>query len=168
MHQPEDEEPFDESAVIRYDGESQKHFLKRRKEGRIYRGRLEAIKLTGDPNIPRGEHTFICDDIGNRGLVRVADDELFKGARIVRSRGHVADRNFIDGKSTFTPIAQFATIMERIFLIMTAKFVETEIIMISPNKFAHHWKPFGQINYYERVTVNDFIIPRHEVTSTTS
>lgn len=61
-------------------------------------GRLEAIKLTGDPNIPRGEYTFIAPDIGHGGFVRIADEELFKGARVVRSAGHIAGRGFTHGK----------------------------------------------------------------------
>jgi hypothetical protein len=64
----------------------------------VYRGRLEAVKLTGDPNIPRGEYTFIAPDIGPSGLIRVADEELFKGARIVKSVGHIAARGFRDGE----------------------------------------------------------------------
>lgn len=65
----------------------------------IYLGRLEAVKLTGDPNIPRGEYTFIAPEIGPSGLIRVADEELFKGARIVKSVGHIAARGFRDGES---------------------------------------------------------------------
>ena len=61
-------------------------------------GAIEAIKLTGDPNVPRGEHTFIADDIGEAGFVRIAQEEPFKGARVVRSRGHVAGRGFSNGK----------------------------------------------------------------------
>jgi hypothetical protein len=61
-------------------------------------GRIEAIKLTGDMNIPRGEHSFIAPDIGSGGLVRVADEEIFRGARIVRSAGHLANRGFRDGE----------------------------------------------------------------------
>lgn len=64
----------------------------------IYRGRIEAVKLSGDPNIPRGEYTFIAPDIGPNGLVRVATEELFKGARIVKSVGHIAARGFRDGQ----------------------------------------------------------------------
>lgn len=63
-----------------------------------YRGRLEAVKLTGDPNIPRGEYTFIAPDIGSNGLLRIANEEPFKGARIVKSVGHIAARGFRDGK----------------------------------------------------------------------
>lgn len=64
----------------------------------IFRGAIEAVKLTGDPNIPRGEHTFIADDIGPAGLIRIADERPFKGARIVKSRGHVAARGFQNGE----------------------------------------------------------------------
>jgi len=64
----------------------------------IYQGRIEAVKLTGDPNIPRGEYTFIAPDIGPSGLLRVASEEMFKGARIVKSVGHIAARGFRDGE----------------------------------------------------------------------
>ncbi|MCJ1471899.1 hypothetical protein MMC13_000540 [Lambiella insularis] len=62
------------------------------------RGRLEAIKLTGDPHVPRGEYTWIAEDIGEAGLIRVAEEKTFNGARIVQSWSHVADRDFEDGK----------------------------------------------------------------------
>ena len=61
-------------------------------------GAIEAIKLTGDTNVPRGEHTFIADDIGPGGLIRIADEPPFQGARVVKSRGHVASPGFVDGE----------------------------------------------------------------------
>lgn len=67
-------------------------------EGIIQRGSLEAIKLTGDPNVPRGQISFVAEDIGQGGLVRNAEEPLFQGARIVHSRGHVAGLGFRDGK----------------------------------------------------------------------
>jgi hypothetical protein len=64
-----------------------------------HKGQLMAVKLTGDPNIPRGEYTFLAPDISDAGLLRVADEEIFKGARIIRSVGHIAARGFRDGMS---------------------------------------------------------------------
>lgn len=61
-------------------------------------GRLEAIKLTGDPNVPRGEFTWVAEDIGPAGLLRIADEKIFRGARVVRSLGHSAARGFRDGE----------------------------------------------------------------------
>lgn len=61
------------------------------------RGKLEAIKLTGDQNVPRGAYSWIAEDIGPQGLIRIADEEPFRGARIVRSIGHLADDGFRNG-----------------------------------------------------------------------
>lgn len=63
------------------------------------RGRLEAIKLTGDQNVPRGEYSWIAEDIGPQGLIRIAEEEPFRGARIVRSVGHLADDGFRNGEA---------------------------------------------------------------------
>jgi len=71
----------------------------------VYKGRIEAVKLTGDPNIPRGEYTFIAPDIGPNGLIRVAKEEIFKGARIVRSVGHIAATGFRDGMFVLSFVA---------------------------------------------------------------
>lgn len=65
---------------------------------KIYQGRIEAVKLTGDPNIPRGEYTFIAPDIGPNGLIRVATEDIFKGARVIKSVGHIAANGFRDGE----------------------------------------------------------------------
>ena len=65
-------------------------------------GRLEAIKLTGDPNIPRGEYTWIAPDIGHRGFVRLAHEQMFKGARVVSSYGHIASAGFKEGECTMS------------------------------------------------------------------
>lgn len=61
-------------------------------------GQLKGIKLTGDMNVPRGQYSWVADDIGPAGLVGVAEDEPFIGARIVRCKGHVAGIGFQDGR----------------------------------------------------------------------
>ncbi|KAF1354515.1 hypothetical protein EJ07DRAFT_132239 [Lizonia empirigonia] len=97
-------------------------------------GRLEAIKLTGDPNIPRGEYTFIAPDIGPGGLLRVASEALFKGARVVRSVGHIAARGFRE--DTYMP---------------------SQLILISEKRMAQYWETFGHVSFYERVDIDEFV-----------
>ena len=63
-----------------------------------YMGRLEAIKLTGDPNVPCGEYSWIAEDIGSAGLLRIADEKVFRGSRVVRSWGHIAERRYLNGE----------------------------------------------------------------------
>ena len=77
--------------------ESDEAWEARRDEERTYQGRLEAIKLTGDPNVPRGEITFLAKDLSN-----IVDgppaDPRFQGSRAVHSQGHIADTGFISGE----------------------------------------------------------------------
>ncbi|GAB7358601.1 hypothetical protein MBLNU230_g2661t1 [Neophaeotheca triangularis] len=97
-------------------------------QAREPKGRLSAVKLTGDPNIPRGEYTFIAPDIGEGGFERIADEELFKGARVVRSCGHIAGRGFRDDQ--YTP---------------------SQLIMVSHDRLAQFWEGFGHISFYQKV-----------------
>jgi hypothetical protein len=94
------------------DSEDLSEEVVRKHDDSIYHGRIEAVKLTGDPNIPRGEYTFIAPDIGRNGLLRVASEDMFKGARIVKSVGHIAARGFRDGK-LFLEIHPKSTILTR-------------------------------------------------------
>lgn len=103
MHQPE-HTPYREHELDRRCGESNEEYELRIGDPLIHRGSIEAIKLTGDPNVPRGEYTFIADDIGPEAYVRTADEERFKKARIVRSRGHIAERFFRAGMFPNRPI----------------------------------------------------------------
>ena len=100
IHQPDDADddaPFDEAALVRTPGEDAEAFARRVHDARVYRGRLEAVKLTGDPNVPRGEPTFVVDDLGDKGFVAVVREAPFAGVRAVKSRGHVARPGFRDG-----------------------------------------------------------------------
>lgn len=96
MHQPDDDESSVE--VERREDETDEEFARRSQEAKVYRGGLAGIKLTGDPNVPRGEYTFVAQDIGDEGFVKVAEEEEFAGARVVKAKGHVAEHNFRDGK----------------------------------------------------------------------
>ena len=80
-------------------------------------GRLEAIKLTGDINVPRGEYTWIAEDIGPNGLIRVANEQMFVGARTVRSWGHIAGRGYRHDR-----------------------FISSQLIMISDDSLAQYWE----------------------------
>jgi len=66
--------------------------------------RLEAIKLTGDPNVPRGKHTFIIDDLTPSSAIRVAPESEteWPGASIYGGRGQIAMDQF--GPSQFIDV----------------------------------------------------------------
>ncbi|KAF7716846.1 Uncharacterized protein PECH_006974 [Penicillium ucsense] len=95
------------------------------------RNTLRAVKLTGDPNVPRGELTFCANDIGPRGLIRIADEEPFAGARIVRSYGQVAGINF-----------------------RNASYTASQLILISTSYIAHFWQEMGHVSYLRRVDID--------------
>ncbi|GAD93436.1 F-box domain protein [Paecilomyces variotii No. 5] len=103
-------------------------------DGLIQKGSLEAIKLTGDPNVPRGEISWISEDIGPGGLVRIAEEDPFRGARMVRSRGHVAHLGFRDDK-----------------------FLSSQLILISRDCIAHYWEDLDHISYFYRVDIDELL-----------
>ncbi|KAJ5735377.1 uncharacterized protein N7483_000502, partial [Penicillium malachiteum] len=100
----------------------------------VHKGSLEAIKLTGDPNVPRGEVSFVAADIGPKGLVRVDSNEPFENARIVHCSGHVAGIGFQD--DSFNP---------------------SQLVLISPDFIAHYWEVMGHVSYYRRVDIDSLI-----------
>ncbi|RCI13632.1 hypothetical protein L249_5552 [Ophiocordyceps polyrhachis-furcata BCC 54312] len=140
MHQPDDEPATDEELGLkRRERETEEAWQRRRQDARIYRGRLEAIKLTGDPNVPRGEYTFVADDLGPGGFSGVATDAPFigaQGARVVRSRGHVAATGFVDDK-----------------------YMDSQLLLISPDHLAQYWVEFGHISFFKRVRVDELLVP---------
>lgn len=99
IHQPDDPPATDaELGVFRDEHDSDETWEQKRLDARVHRGRLEGIKLTGDPNIPRGEYTFVANDLGPDGCVGTATDAQFSGARVVKSEGHIAATGFSRGK----------------------------------------------------------------------
>ena len=100
INQPDDLPATDaELDLVRLPAETDEQWEKRKLEARIYRGRLEAIKLTGDPNVPRGEYTFVVDDLGQDGFIGLASEPPFNGVRAVKSKGHVAGTGFVQGNT---------------------------------------------------------------------
>ncbi|KAK9481289.1 hypothetical protein V1514DRAFT_323463 [Lipomyces japonicus] len=94
--------------------------------------RLEAIKLTGDPNIPRGEYSFTVDDLSH--TERICTEREWPGAKVVNAQGHTAHLNFTN--STFS---------------------DTQLILISENKVAHYWMNISRISIFRRVDVESLI-----------
>jgi Cyclin D1 binding domain/F-box domain len=135
LHQPDDEDipPLRKDKITQNLEISGKSAEIEPKDQCTHKGRIEMIKLTGDLNVPRGEHTFIADDISDSALVRIAEEPRFRGARIVRSRGQIAARGFQD-----------------------SKFISSELILVSHDRIAQYWKEFGHISYFERVDFERF------------
>lgn len=94
--------------------------------------RLEAIKLTGDPNVPRGESSFIVDDLSH--CERISTETEWFGAPVVKAKGQIAQVNFINHQ--FTP---------------------AELIIISKDRVALYWIDLNQINIYVRVQVDELL-----------
>ncbi|KND93898.1 hypothetical protein TOPH_01989 [Tolypocladium ophioglossoides CBS 100239] len=147
INQPDDPPATDaELGLVRRERETDGEWEQRRLDARMYRGRLEAIKLTGDPNVPRGEYTFVADDLGPAGYVGVATDAPFVGARVVQSKGHVAATGFVG-------------VTDHLAHALTDKYIESQLLLISPNRLAQYWVGFGHISFFERVCVDDFVVP---------
>ncbi|KAG7294018.1 hypothetical protein NEMBOFW57_004079 [Staphylotrichum longicolle] len=102
----------------------------------VYRGRLEAVKLTGDVNVPRGEYSFVADDLGAAGLVGVGEHAPFEGVRMVRCRGHIAENGFRNDS-----------------------YIDTRLLLISTDRLAHFWPELHHISYYQRVDIDSLLTP---------
>ncbi|CAK7206167.1 hypothetical protein SEUCBS139899_008952 [Sporothrix eucalyptigena] len=120
----------------RFTGESDGDYAQRLRDHRIYRGSIRAIKLTGDPNVPRGEVSFLAPDLGPNGLDRVIHEEPFANVRMVKSRGHIAGTRFINDR-----------------------WIETRLLLISPDRLAMFWVGFGHISFFERLDIDQFLDP---------
>ncbi|KXX81056.1 Protein EXECUTER 2, chloroplastic [Madurella mycetomatis] len=148
VHHPDDEyrpedvflmpntPPDSPRELGRHEGESEEEFAKRRCDETVHQGRLVAVKLTGDANVPRGEYTWVVDDLGEGGFVKVEHEPPFEGVRVVRSKGHVANTGF-----------------------MNDRYIDTHLFLISPDRLAQHWIDFGHISFYQRVDIDRFLAP---------
>ncbi|KAI1850881.1 hypothetical protein JX266_003546 [Neoarthrinium moseri] len=151
VHQP-DSESGDDQPLERSDDESDEDYEKRFLREKVYKGRLEAIKLTGDPNVPRGEHTFIAEDLGEGGFIGNSDGPPFDGCRVVKSRGHIAAMGFRNGKSD-----DCTAWRDGLLTAAVDKFMESQLILISNDRLAQYWVGFGHISFFERVDIDKLV-----------
>ncbi|KAK0630452.1 hypothetical protein B0T17DRAFT_506923 [Bombardia bombarda] len=138
INQPDDEDDdfSGPESLIQKENETDEEFARRKMDETVYRGRLEAIKLTGDANVPRGEYTFVVEDLGEQGFVTVVQEPPFTGARVVRSKGHIASTGFLNDK-----------------------YIESQLLLISHDRLAQYWVGFGHISFFERVNIDKFLVP---------
>jgi hypothetical protein len=84
--------------------------------------------------------------------VRVADEALFRGARIVRSAGHIAAHGFRTGKQSGREPNS-----ANIDLFIVDQYTPSQLIMISHNTLAQFWEAYGHISYYRRVDLDALV-----------
>ncbi|KAI1209306.1 F-box domain-containing protein [Annulohypoxylon truncatum] len=135
INQPDDD--VDKGPLARLQNETEAEFQERFLHERVYRGRLEAIKLTGDANVPRGEYTFVADDLGEDGFIGTAREPPFEGSRVVKSKGHIAHMGFYNDR-----------------------YIESQLLLLSHNRLAQYWVGFGHISFFERVDIDQFLVPK--------
>ena len=112
IHQPDDEDSLQNNALESKSSitkeqpqspssEAVPHVEPQTRDADLYRGKLEAIKLTGDPRVPRGEYTFKVDDLGQSEQFHLANQTPFIGAKVVPAQGQIAETHgFNDGNVT--------------------------------------------------------------------
>ncbi|KAI5803753.1 hypothetical protein EDC01DRAFT_468552 [Geopyxis carbonaria] len=102
--------------------------------------RLEAIKLTGDPNVPRGELTWRVPDLAAVMRTTPAWEVEWPDAQVVAGEGQLADTGY-----------------------KNACWVPLEVILAAPDKVVAMWdmKPIGvqgmTVSVYRRIRVEDFL-----------
>lgn len=94
--------------------------------------RLEAVKLTGDENVPRGELTFVVPDL--RNIVEVETGKEWGGARVIPASGQVADTQFRNGKRCPKWVGN-----DRGLMRVVARFIPCNLLWIDNDDVALHW-----------------------------
>jgi hypothetical protein len=117
------------------------------------RGSLLAVKLTGDSFVPRWQYSFIVPDLSNSGLLRIADEVEFRGARVVRSLLHHAAEDFKYGEwSNFRS-------NNRALTRPLDRYLPSELILLSHDRLAQYCESTGYITYYRRVDIEALAFP---------
>ncbi|KAG0134666.1 hypothetical protein HOY82DRAFT_577176 [Tuber indicum] len=97
--------------------------------------KLKAVKITGDLNVPRGEITFVVDDL--KTVIRVADEREWPGAKVISARAQIAFHQF-----------------------QSSKMIDAEMICVGPDDIAllWHFSPLpSHISRFKRVGIEGLI-----------
>uniref|UniRef100_A0A060T352 ARAD1C34650p n=1 Tax=Blastobotrys adeninivorans TaxID=409370 RepID=A0A060T352_BLAAD len=93
--------------------------------------RLEAIKLTGDVHVPRGEYTFIVEDIKHKVPISYPE---WPGAPVVQAHYQVAETNYIN-----------------------PRYLESQLILVSDDCVVHYRLGRELVTYLYRVDVDKLL-----------
>lgn len=93
--------------------------------------RLEAIKLTGDVHVPRGEYTFIVEDIKHKEPISYPE---WAGAPVVQAHYQVAETNYIN-----------------------PRYLESQLILVSDDCVVHYRLGRELVTYLYRVDVDKLL-----------
>lgn len=106
---------------------------------------LLAVKLTGDSNVPRWEYSFVVPDLLESGLIRIADEEEFRGAHVVRSAMHVATKGFGHSERSHSITS------DEVLTCSTDRYLPSQLVLLPDHRLAQYSEAFGCILYYRRL-----------------
>ncbi|KAI5858417.1 hypothetical protein BZA05DRAFT_381144 [Tricharina praecox] len=107
---------------------------------------IDAVKLTGDTDLPRGKVLFTVRDLEN--IVRVADDSEWPGARVVPAGVRIGGRRHGLSAANVANIAR------------NGNWEYAELFLVSNDKVALHWmggREGDRIATFERIDVDTFV-----------
>ena len=101
--------------------------------------RLEVIKVTGDPNVPRGQYSWVVPDLTQPG--RICEEPEFRGVRAVVGSAQIAHTFF--SRPQWIPCEG-----------IHAAPAQTDLVFLqSYNEISVHWRMLQQISSFKRINL---------------